>query len=110
MRRVPTPSGDDGSMRRAARVIGLTPSAISEQIRQLEKETGVTLLRRTTRKLALTNAGRAFHEGCVAMLEAATYEATPDGPRVCRLAVSDYAASPSGRRPTGPRRAQEAHV
>jgi DNA-binding transcriptional LysR family regulator len=60
-----------GSMRRAARELGLTPSAISQQIRQLEKETGVTLLRRTTRKLALTDAGQAFHEGCVAMLEAA---------------------------------------
>jgi hypothetical protein len=34
-----------GSMRRAARALGLTPSAVSQQIRQLERETGVTLLR-----------------------------------------------------------------
>ncbi len=62
---------ESGSMRRAARELGLTPSAVSQQIRQLEKETGVTLLRRTTRRLALTDAGQAFHEGCAAMLEAA---------------------------------------
>jgi DNA-binding transcriptional LysR family regulator len=60
-----------GSMRRAARELGLTPSAVSQQIRQLEKETGVTLLRRTTRKLAVTDAGQAFFNGCVAMLDAA---------------------------------------
>jgi DNA-binding transcriptional LysR family regulator len=60
-----------GSMRRAARELGLTTSAVSQQIRQLEADTGVTLLRRTTRKLALTDAGRAFFDGCVAMLDAA---------------------------------------
>jgi DNA-binding transcriptional LysR family regulator len=60
-----------GSMRRAARQLGLTPSAISQQIRQLEKDTGVTLLRRSTRRLALTDAGQAFFEGCSAMIEAA---------------------------------------
>jgi LysR family transcriptional regulator, transcriptional activator for aaeXAB operon len=62
---------DSGSMRRAARAAGLTPSAVSQQIRQLERETGVTLLRRTTRRLALTDAGEAFYEGCAAMVSAA---------------------------------------
>ena len=60
-----------GSMRRAARALGLTPSAVSQQIRQLERETGVTLLRRSTRKLALTDTGEAFYEGCAAMVAAA---------------------------------------
>ena len=60
-----------GSMRRAARALGLTPSAVSQQIRQLERETGVTLLRRSTRRLALTDAGEAFYEGCAAMVAAA---------------------------------------
>lgn len=60
-----------GSIRRGARELGLTPSAVSQQIRRLEQETGVTLLRRTTRRLALTEAGEAFHEGCVAMVAAA---------------------------------------
>ena len=62
---------DSGSMRQAARRLGLTPSAVSQQIRQLERETGVTLLRRSTRRLALTDAGEAFYEGCAAMLAAA---------------------------------------
>jgi DNA-binding transcriptional LysR family regulator len=62
---------DNGSMRRAARELRLTPSAVSQQIRQLERETGVTLLRRSTRRLALTDAGEAFYEGCAAMLAAA---------------------------------------
>jgi DNA-binding transcriptional LysR family regulator len=62
---------ESGSMRRASRTLGLTPSAVSQQIRQLERETGVTLLRRSTRRLVLTEAGEAFYEGCAAMLAAA---------------------------------------
>ena len=62
---------ESGSMRKAARQLGLTPSAVSQQIRQLERETGVTLLRRSTRHLALTEAGEAFYEGCSIMLAAA---------------------------------------
>src|SRR5262245_41231359 len=61
----------NGSMRRAAREVGMTPSAVSQHVRQLEKETGVTLLRRSTRRLELTDAGQAFYEGCAAMLTAA---------------------------------------
>src|SRR4051812_11331414 len=61
----------NGSIRRAAGELGLTPSAVSQQIRRLEQETGVTLLRRTTRRLSLTEAGEAFYEGCVAMVSAA---------------------------------------
>jgi DNA-binding transcriptional LysR family regulator len=62
---------EHGSMRRAARTLGMTPSAVSQHIRRLEQETGVTLLRRTTRHLALTDAGQAFFEGCLAMVDAA---------------------------------------
>jgi DNA-binding transcriptional LysR family regulator len=62
---------ESGSMRRASRTLGLTPSAVSQQIRQLERETGVTLLRRSTRRLVLTDAGEAFYEGCAAMVAAA---------------------------------------
>jgi LysR family transcriptional regulator, transcriptional activator for aaeXAB operon len=60
-----------GSMRAAARDLRVTPAAVSQQIRQLEEETGVTLLRRSTRQLALTDAGEAFYQGCLAMLDAA---------------------------------------
>jgi len=60
-----------GSIRQAAGELGLTPSAISQQIRRLEHEVGVTLFRRSTRRLTLTEAGEAFYEGCAAMVVAA---------------------------------------
>lgn len=40
-------------------------------MRQLEREGGVTLLHRSTRKLALTEAGARFHEQCAALCAAA---------------------------------------
>jgi LysR family transcriptional regulator, transcriptional activator for aaeXAB operon len=62
---------DAKSMHGAARTLGLTPSAVSQQIRQLERETNVVLLNRSTRHLQLTTAGEAFYAGCQAMVEAA---------------------------------------
>jgi len=62
---------ESGSIRRTARELRLSPSAVSQQIKRLEQEIGVTLLRRSTRKLALTEAGEAFYEGCAAMVAAA---------------------------------------
>ena len=55
----------------AARALGMTPSAVSQQVRQLERDGGVTLLHRSTRKLALTEAGERFHNRCAAMVLAA---------------------------------------
>ncbi len=43
-----------GSFTRAARELHVTPAAVSHQIRGLEKYLGVTLFRRTTRRLVLT--------------------------------------------------------
>lgn len=43
-----------------AEVLGISPSAISQTIRQLEKRLGVTLLSRTTRSTNLTEAGEKF--------------------------------------------------
>lgn len=60
-----------GSMSAAARELGTTPSAVSQTVRALERDAGVALLLRSTRRLAPTAAGRAFHEGCAQMLEAA---------------------------------------
>ena len=62
---------DHGSLRRAAAELGLTPSAVSQQIRRLEQEVGVTLFRRSTRRLTLTEAGEAYYQGCAAMVAAA---------------------------------------
>jgi DNA-binding transcriptional LysR family regulator len=46
------------SFRTAAERLGVSPSAVSQSIRRLEKQLGVTLLLRTTRQVALTDAGR----------------------------------------------------
>ena len=43
-----------GSMSAAARRLGMSPSAVSQTIRALELQAGVTLLHRSTRKLTLT--------------------------------------------------------
>ena len=60
-----------GSFVAAARQLRTTTSAVSQQVRALERDMGVTLLHRSTRKLSLTPAGERFHAGCAAMLSAA---------------------------------------
>src|SRR5262249_61634496 len=45
------------SFKEAAKELGLTPTAISHQIRQLEEYCGETLFRRRPRPLALSDAG-----------------------------------------------------
>ncbi len=60
-----------GSFVAAARQLKTTTSAVSQQVRALERDMGVTLLHRSTRKMSLTPAGERFHAGCAAMLAAA---------------------------------------
>lgn len=62
---------DEGSFRAAAQDIGVSPSRISEMVSDLEHYLGVTLLNRTTRKIALTNEGRMFYGRVVDMLRSA---------------------------------------
>ncbi len=49
------------SYAKAAEELGLSPSGVSRIISRLEERLGVRLMQRTTRKLALTEAGAAFH-------------------------------------------------
>lgn len=65
-----------GSMSAAARRLGMTPSAVSQTIRALERQTGVTLLHRSTRKLSLTEAGERCYPHCIRLLEAANAAAS----------------------------------
>ncbi len=52
---------DRKSFREAADDLGVSPSAISQTIRQLEERVGVPLFIRTTRSVGLTEAGSLFH-------------------------------------------------
>jgi DNA-binding transcriptional LysR family regulator len=54
---------DKRSFRAAADELGVTGSAVSQTIRQVEEELGVQLLTRTTRSVALTEAGEHLRRG-----------------------------------------------
>lgn len=62
---------EQGSMSAAARLLDMTPSAVSQHIRQLEREAGLALLHRTTRQMSLTAAGQRFYVQCAALTQAA---------------------------------------
>lgn len=67
---------DAGSFSAAARSTGLQQPAISKQIAALEAHLGAQLLRRTSRTLVLTEAGREFYEAAVRIVrDVATAEA-----------------------------------
>jgi LysR family glycine cleavage system transcriptional activator len=69
MRRLPSLSGlrafeaaaRRGSFKRAAEELGVTPTAISHQIRSLEEHVGVSLFERRTRQVVLTVEGATLY-------------------------------------------------
>jgi DNA-binding transcriptional LysR family regulator len=52
----------------AAGQLGMSKSALSKAVSALEDRLGARLLNRTTRRLSLTEVGRAFYERCVRIL------------------------------------------
>ena len=51
-----------GSFTAAARLLGMPKTTVSRRIAALEREVGVRLVQRTTRSLAMTDAGRLYYE------------------------------------------------
>ena len=62
---------DSGSMSVAARELHMTVSAISQQLRKLEHDIGLSLFNRNTRNLSLTEAGRIYYDTSKQMLQTA---------------------------------------
>ncbi|RQS61289.1 LysR family transcriptional regulator [Burkholderia sp. Bp8963] len=60
---------DTGSITAAAQQLDLTVSATSRTLARLEEKLKTTLLRRTTRRLELTEEGRAFLQNARAIIE-----------------------------------------
>ncbi|MCW6511798.1 LysR family transcriptional regulator [Lichenifustis flavocetrariae] len=79
---------DLGSFTAAAVSLGLSSQMVGKHIRVLEQRLGTQLMRRSTRRQGLTDAGRLFYERCRAVLtEVASAEAV----------VEDINATPRGR-------------
>lgn len=86
-------SADGGSFSAAARRLGLSPAAVSRNVAMLERNLGVRLFQRSTRRLSLTEAGERFLagvrgnlEGLQAAIEAVGEDGEPAG--VLRLSLS----------------------
>ena len=62
---------ESGSMSVAARSLHMTVSAISQQLRKLEQDIGLSLFNRNTRSLSLTEAGRIYYDTSKQMLKTA---------------------------------------
>lgn len=78
---------EEGSFSAVARSMGVTPSAVSRQISQLEKELGGRLFQRTTRKQSLTEAGEIYFQHADRLVEDI---------EVAKLAVKKLTDKPSG--------------
>lgn len=72
----------------AARELDLSPAAVTKRIAALEARVGARLLDRTTRKVALTEAGRVYLERCLECLQALDD---------AEASVSDLSVAPRGQ-------------
>ncbi len=59
-----------GSFARAAEDLRVSPALLSREVRLLEESLGTTLITRTTRRMALTEAGRHYYDEAMAILDA----------------------------------------
>ncbi len=86
----------EGSITAASRTLGVAPSTLSEQIRELESSLGAQLFTRSSRSLSLNDAGRLVHEQTEVMLQAAErvwQQFVPEGRRTQPVLRVGYSAS-----------------
>jgi len=57
------------SFARAARELGVSPSAVAKSVVRLEQQLRLRLFQRTTRRVSLTQEGEAFYERCKRVLD-----------------------------------------
>ncbi|WP_394515546.1 LysR family transcriptional regulator [Pantoea sp. SGAir0215] len=62
-------SVESGSFTAAAARLHVTGSAVSKSVSRLEARLGSRLLERTTRRLQLTDAGNAYYQTCIRIME-----------------------------------------
>lgn len=59
---------DNGGFSAAARRLNMSVTMVSNHIQSLEDRLGVRLLNRTTRKVSLTDVGKAYYDRCIQIL------------------------------------------
>lgn len=64
---------DRGSVTAVAQALGRTPSAVSQQLKALQRQVGVPLVERVGRGVQLTDAGRALAAGAVTVATAVAH-------------------------------------
>ena len=60
---------EDGGISAAAERLGVAKSAVSRRLKELEAHLGVELFHRTTRRMNLTDTGRAFYQQSIRILD-----------------------------------------
>ncbi|SKC98535.1 DNA-binding transcriptional regulator, LysR family [Burkholderia sp. YR290] len=61
--------GRCGGVTEAAKRLGISPGAVSQQIKLLEDTLGLHLTQKDGKRLSLTSIGRQYHESCAAAFE-----------------------------------------
>lgn len=88
-------SGRRLNFRAAADEMGVTQGAVAQQVRQLEAHLGITLFERLPKGLALTPAGRSYHERIAqafAELRSATAQLKPEDGKVLISVTPTFAS------------------
>ena len=60
---------EEGTISKAAQVLHMAQPPLSIQLKQLEEELGITLLKRGNKQIELTDAGMRFYKRCLQILD-----------------------------------------